>query len=93
MTKLYYKCNDNITHEIKGLTLTENSGKYWIWSETLEHNLVYKSPTYENALLASIASLLHTIELKNETIADLQIVADLAYSFADKIKPDADYRY
>lgn len=59
MTKMTYKDSDNVTREVKGCNLTiDKQGKYWIYSDQLKHNLVYKSATYENALLASIASLL-----------------------------------
>ncbi len=89
--QLTYKDSEGVTREVKGCNHSiDKRGKHWIWCETLEHNLVYKSETYENALLASIASLLYTIELKNERIADLQKIADLASVFADQIKPDND---
>jgi hypothetical protein len=88
--ELTYKLSeDNKTRIIEGLDHSlDNRGKHWIYCKTLKHNLVYKSETFENALLASIASLLYTIKLKNERIADLQKIADLASVFADQIKPD-----
>lgn len=94
MAILTYKNSDNIVRVIQGCNHSvDKNGKHWIWSDQLEHNLVYKSATYENALLASIASLLFTIELKDERIAKLQKIADLANSFADQIKPDEQETY
>lgn len=94
MAILTYKDSDNIARVIQGCNHSvDKHGKHWIWSEQLEHNLVYKSATYENALLASIASLLHTIELKDERLKKLQSIADLASAFADKIKPDEQETY
>ncbi len=88
--ELTYKLSeDNKARIIEGVRHSlDKQGKHWIWCESLEHNLAYKSETFENALLSSIASLLYTIELKNERIADLQKISNLAQAFADQIKPD-----
>lgn len=88
--QLTYKLSeDNRTRIIEGLEHSvDKQGKHWIWSRQLQHNLTYKSETFENALLASVASLLYTIELKDERIENLQRIADLASVFADQIKPD-----
>ena len=90
MQLTYTLSEDNHTriHSIDCEHTVDKNGKHWIWSNKLEHNLVYKSDTFENALLASIASLLYTIELRDERIASLQHVANLAQAFADQIKPD-----
>jgi hypothetical protein len=94
MALLTYKDSDNIARVIQGCNHSvDKSGKHWIWSDQLKHNLVYRSATYENALLASIASLLYTIELKDERIKKLQSIADLASAFADQIKPDEQETY
>ena len=91
MPILTYKDSDNIARVIYGCNHSvDKHGKHWIWSEQLKHNLVYKSETYENALLASIASLLYTIELKDERIKKLQSISDLASAFANQIKPDCE---
>ncbi len=91
MAILTYKDSDNIARVIRGCNHSiDKNGKHWIWSDQLEHNLVYKSATYENALLASIASLLDTIELKDERIKNLQRIATMAEAFADQIKPDCE---
>lgn len=91
MPILTYKDSDNIARVIQGCNHSvDKYGRHRIWSEQLEHNLVYKSATYENALLASIASLLHTIELKDERMKKLQSIADLASAFAEQIKPDCE---
>ena len=63
-------------------------GRHWIWSEQLERNLVYKTKGYENALLAAIDSLLFTIQLRDERIAALQRVHDLAQCFAEEAFPE-----
>ena len=88
MTKLTYKDSDNVTREIDCNLTIDKQGKYWIYSNKLKHNLVYKSATYENALLASIASLLFTIELKDRELTELRRIEALAVAFADQIKPD-----
>lgn len=94
MTQLTYKDSDNCIREVKGCRVsTDKQGRYWIWSDTLKHNLVYKSESFENALLASIASLLFTIELQDARLADLQRIVDLASAFADQIKPDEQETY
>jgi hypothetical protein len=62
--------------------------RHWIWSNQLDHNLVYKTKGRENALLAAIDSLLFTIQLRDERIAGLQRISDLAQQFADAVKPD-----
>lgn len=94
MPELAYVCSsDNRTHKIDCTHTIDKQGRHWIYSNALKHNLVYKSATYENALLASIASLLYTIELKDERIKKLQSIADLASAFADKIKPDEQETY
>lgn len=91
MAILTYKDSDNIARVIQGCNHSvDKNGKHWIWSEQLDHNLVYKSATFENALLASIASLLYTIELRDERINSLERIANLAEAFADQIKPDCE---
>ena len=62
--------------------------RHWIWSEQLQHNLVYKTKGRENALLAAIDSLLFTIQLRDERIASLQRVHDLAQQFAAEAFPE-----
>jgi hypothetical protein len=62
--------------------------RHWIWSDQLDHNLVYKTKGRENALLAAIDLLLFTIQLRDKRIAGLQRIADLAQQFADAVKPD-----
>jgi len=89
--KLTYVDHDGARREVEGCTLAvDKLDRHWIWSEQLQHNLVYMTKGRENALLAAIDSLLFTIQLKNERIAALQRVADLATAFADQIKPDED---
>jgi len=86
---LKYRDSDNVQRELKECVLTvDKNGKHWLWSEKLEQNLAYKINNREDVLLASIASLLFIIELKDERIKSLQHIADLATIFADQIKPD-----
>jgi hypothetical protein len=88
-SKLNYTDHDGITREVRGCNLTvDNLGLHWIWSEQTESNLVYKTKGREDALLAALDSALYYIKLKDKHIADLQKIADLAYAFADSIKPD-----
>ena len=88
-TKLTYRNHEGRTCEVEGCTLAvDEFDRHWIWSEQLQHNLVYKTKGRENALLAALASALFTIQLRDERIAKLQRVADLATTFAYEIKGD-----
>lgn len=90
-TKLTYTDHEGMRREVKGCSMTvDRLDRHWIWCEQLEHNLVYKTKGRENALLAAIDSLLFTIHLRDERIAGLQRIADLATKFADEVKPDED---
>ena len=91
MTKLTYTDHDGAPREVMGCSLTvDHLGRHWIWSEQTESNLVYQTKGRENALLAALDSALFYIKLKDERIAALQRIADLASAFADQIKPDED---
>ena len=88
-TILTYTDHDGVRCEVRGCRLTvDHLDRHWVWSEQLAQNLVYKTKGREDALLASIDSLLFTIQLRDERIAALQRIADLAYAFADQVKPD-----
>ena len=90
-TKLTYTDHDGAAQEIEDCNLTVDSlDRHWIWSEKLECNLVYKTKGRENALLAAIDILLFMIQLRDERIAGLQRVADLAERFAAEVAPDED---
>lgn len=90
-TKLTYTDHDGARREVKGCRMTvDHLDRHWIWSEQLQQNLVYKTKGREDAMLAAIASLLFTVHLRDERIAGLQRIADLATKFADEVKPDAD---
>ena len=87
--KLTYIDHDGAKQEIRGCTLVvDKFDRHWIWSNQLQHNLVYKTKGRDNALLAAIDGLLFTIRLRDERIAALQRIADLATKFADEVKPD-----
>lgn len=87
-SNLTYTDHDGITREVEGCLLTvDKFGRHWIWSEQLQHNLVYKAKGREDALLASIDSLLFTIQLRDERIAALKRIADLAQRFAAEAFP------
>ena len=88
-SKLEYRDSDGIPREVRGgCTLTIDAhGRHWIWSEQLKHNIAYLIKDREDALLASIDSLLFSIELQDERIQELQRIADLAESFASKAFP------
>lgn len=66
--------------------------RHWIWSEQLQYNLVYKTKGRENALLAAINSLLFTIQLRDERIAALQRIHDLAERFAAEAFPEEELK-
>ena len=88
-SSLVYTDSDGVRREIKGCRMrADQLDRYWIWSDQLGHNIVYKTKGRENALLASIDSLLFTIHLRDERIRELQRVENLALAFADEIKPD-----
>lgn len=87
--KLSYRDHEGVPREVKSCTLNQdNLGRHWLWSEALQHNLAYRIKGREDCLMAAINSLLFTISLRDERIAALQRVADLAEQFADQIKPD-----
>jgi len=91
MTTLSYTDHDGAQRTIEGCTLTiDKAGRYWLWSEQLEHNLAYKERSKEDCLLSAINSLLYIIELKDERIAGLQRIVSLAQKFAEEINPNED---
>ena len=86
---LVYIDHDGASRKVKGCRLrVDHLDRHWIWSDQLNSNLVYQTRGRENALLAAIDSLLFTIQLRDQRIAELQRVHDLATAFADQIKPD-----
>lgn len=88
-SNLTYIDHDGARREVKGCRLTvDKFDRHWIWSEQLEQNLVYKTKGREDALIASIASLLFTVQLRDERIARLQRIATLAEAFAAEVNPD-----
>lgn len=88
-TDLIYRDSDGVPREVKGCTLTKDkAGRYWLWSEQLEHNLAYKIKGKEDCLMAAIDSLLFTIKLKDERIASLQRIVTLAKEFAVAVNPE-----
>ena len=91
MSDLTYIDSDGVRREVEGCILTvDKLGRYWIWSEQLQQNLVYKTKGKEDALLSAISSLLFTIELRDRRIASLQRIADLAQEFAEAVNPAED---
>ena len=87
--KLIYIDHDGARRVVRDCTLTiDPLDRYWIWSDQLKQNLVYQTKGRENALLAAINSLLFTIQLRDERIAALQRVYDLAQSFAAEAFPE-----
>ena len=88
-TQLTYVDSDGARRVVSGCRMTvDQLDRHWIWSEQLQHNLVYQTKGRENALLAAIDSLLFTIQLKDERIASLQRVHDLAQQFAAEAFPE-----
>lgn len=88
-TPLTYIDHDGARRVVKGCKLTvDHLDRHWIWSEQLAHNIVYKTKGRDNSLLAAIDSLLFTIQLRDERIAELQRVHDLAQHFAEEAFPE-----
>ena len=86
---LTYVDHDGALRVVRGCRLTvDHLDRYWIWSEQVNHNIVYRTKGRENALLAAIDSLLFTIQLRDERIAALQRVYDLAQGFAAEAFPE-----
>ena len=87
-TQLTYRDHEGATRTLEGCNLTvDRLDRHWIWSEQLEQNLVYQTKGKENALLAAIDILLFTIQLRDERIAALQRITDLAERFAAEAFP------
>lgn len=75
--------------EVEACVLTvDDFDRHWLWSEQLKINLVYKTVGRENALVCAIRSLLFMIKLRDERIAELQRVSDLARRFAEEAFPN-----
>ena len=88
-TSLKYSSSGGDIRTVKNCKLTlDKTNHYWLWCETLQHNLAYKAKTKEDALLLAIDSLLFTIHLKDEQLKALNRINDLALLFANEIKPD-----
>ena len=86
---LDFRCSSGEPSTLSGCEMTvDKAGRYWLWSSQLESNLAYKCKTRDECLLNAVDSLLFIIQLRDERIAALQRVADLATAFADQIKPD-----
>ena len=86
---LTYVDHDGARRVVSGCRLTvDHLDRHWIWSEQVNHNIVYRTKGRENALLAAIDSLLFTIRLRDERIAALQRVYDLAQGFAAEAFPE-----
>ena len=89
LSNLTYVDHDGARRVVRGCRLTvDHLDRHWIWSEQLQHNLVYQTKGRENALIAAIDSLLFTIQLRDERIAALQRVHDLAERFAEEAFPE-----
>lgn len=86
---LTYTDHDGAWRTVEGCELTvDNFDRHWIWCNQIKINLVYQTKGREDALLASIAALLFHIQLRDQRIASLQRIADLANAFAEAVKPD-----
>ena len=87
--ELTYIDSDGARQKVEDCDLSQDkAGRYWLWSDALQHNLAYKIKSREDCFLAAIDSLLFTIQLRDEKIAALQRIADLASAFADQIKEE-----
>ena len=89
LSNLTYVDHNGARRVVRGCRLTvDHLDRHWIRSEQLDYNIVYKTKGRENALLAAIDSLLFAIRLRDERIAALQRVYDLAQRFADEAFPE-----
>ena len=87
--ELTYIDSNGARQKVKGCKLSQDKvGRYWLWSDELQRNLAYKTRGREDCFLAAINSLLFGIHLRDQQIAALQRIADLASDFADQIKGD-----
>lgn len=86
--ELTYIDSDGTRQKVNGCELSQEAGRYWLWSDTLQQNLSYKIRSREDCFLEAIDSLLFIIQLRDERISELQKIADLASAFADQIKGD-----
>lgn len=88
-SKLTFTDHDGARREVSGCRMTvDKFGRHWIWSDQLQQNLVYRTKGREDALLAALSMALFIIQMRDERIAGLKRIADLATAFADEIKPD-----
>lgn len=86
--KLIYRDSDGLTREVREVRMTvDHLDRHWIWSDQLKHNIVYERKGRENALIGAIDSLLFTIQLRDQRIAELQRIVDLAQAFAEAAFP------
>jgi len=87
-TSLTYRSSEGGYNTVENCEMTiDKAGRFWLWSEDLQHNLAYKSASREDCLLAAINSLLFTIKLKDERINKLQRVNDLTEQFLETVFP------
>ena len=78
-----YVDSDGARRPVSGTELFQDKGgKYWFWSEALNRPLACKTKDREDCLLAAIDTLLAAIATRDERIAELKRVADLAHEFA-----------
>ena len=87
MKPITYTDHEGASRTIKANLTVDSLDRHWIWSEQVQYNLAYKVKGRENALWAAIDSLLFTIQLRDERIAYLQRIADLAQRFAEEVNP------
>ena len=88
-TSTAYIDHDGAKREVSDCRMTvDKAGRYWLWSEQLQHNLGIRERGRDACLLSAISSLLFTIKMRDEQIAELQRIVDLATAFADAVKPD-----
>jgi len=87
-TSLTYRSSEGGYNTVENCEMTiDKAGRFWLWSEDLQHNLAHKSASREDCLLAAIDSLLSTIKLKDERIDKLQRVNDLTEQFLETVFP------
>ena len=86
---LTYRNGDGERQILSGCNFYQDkAGRYWLWSEQIRGNLACRIAERDDCLIAALSMALFIIQLRDNRITELQQIADLAYQFADAVKPD-----
>ena len=88
---LEYRDSDGVPRTVDGVKVTQGKcGRWWVWSEQLKVNLAYKEKSLDDALKASIASLLFYVHLKDNRIQELQVISDAVDELVQKVTKESE---